>query len=366
MKYSVPMKMVRLPFGGEEMARKMDNSALQMLKADIKNKAPQRAYVFYGEEQFLLRHYLEQLKKILVEELAESFNFTRLNNETFELQTFADAVESFPMMAEHTMVQVDEVDLFKLAEGDRNKIAEVLADIPDWCSVVFTYETAPWKPDKRLKKLWEAVEENVCIVEFAKQEQRDLIAWLGRHFAARKKVITPELCAYLIDISDGTMTSLAGEVSKICAYSGAEHICRADIDAVVEPVMDAVVFQMTDLLSQGYYGGALEKLQTLLKMQQEPIAILGAVGGHFRKIATARTLLDNGRQAGELAKLYPPMTDYAARKNMEAARRFRPEFLRKAASLVLETDYRMKTSFDEQERLLEMLILQLAMEAKNG
>jgi DNA polymerase III delta subunit len=51
---------------------------------------------------------------------------------------------------------------------------------------------------------------------------------------------------------------------------------------------------------------------------------------------------------------------------MEAARRFRPEFCQRAAQLVMETDYRMKTSFDEQERLLEVLILQLSQEARNG
>ena len=48
---------------------------------------------------------------------------------------------------------------------------------------------------------------------------------------------------------------------------------------------------------------------------------------------------------------------------MEAARKFSADFCRKAAELVLETDYKMKTSFDDNERLLEMLILQLAREA---
>ncbi len=345
------------------MAKYKDEAALQRLKTAIKMKKPERCYIFHGEEMFLLRHYLEQLKKLLVDDLTESFNFTRLNNENFELQTFVDAVESFPMMAETTMVQVDEVDLFKLPEGERNKIGEVLADIPEHCTVVFTYETVAWKPDKRLKKLWEAIDGHCCIVEFAKQDQRDLIAWVTRHFAARQKRISPELCAYLIEITGGTMTALSGEISKIAAYSGAEQICKADIDAVTEPVLDAVVFQMTDLLSQGNYGGALVKLQTLLKMQQEPIAILGAVGGHFRRISTARTLLDNGRQAGELMKLCG-IADYAARKTMEAARRFRPDFLKTAADLVLETDYQMKTSYDEPERLLELLILRLAQEAK--
>ena len=348
------------------MAKKpASNDNLQVLKQAIKAKAPDRLYIFHGEEVFLLTHYFEQLKKILLDELTESFNFHKLNNETFSIQDFADSVENLPMMADHTLVHVDEIDLFKLPEGERNKVAEILSDIPDYCTVVFTYQTVAWKPDKRLKKLWQAIDENGTIVEFAKQGQRELISWVSRHFLAAGKRISNDLCAYLIDITGGTMTALAGEISKICAYSGAQEIVRADIDAVTEPVLDAVVFQMTDLLGEGKYGPALLKLQTLLKMQQEPLAILGAVGGHFRRLSTARTLLDNGRNASELQKLCG-IPDYPARKTMEAARRFSPAFCKKAAELVLETDYKIKTSFDDPQRLLEMLILELAQEARRG
>jgi len=340
-------------------------NGLAELKQQLRNKQPERLYIFHGEEVFLLKHYLGQLRKLLVDPLTESFNSHRFNNENFTLQEFGDAVEGMPMMAEHTFVQVDEVDFFKMPEAERNKMGEFLSDIPEWCTLVFTYETVEWKPDKRLKKLWAAVEENAIIVEFAKQDQRDLVAWITRHFAHHNKRISTDLCVYLIDITGGTMTALAGEIEKICAYSGAEHIHRSDIDAVVEPVLDAVVFQMTDLLSQGRYAAALEKLQTLLKMQQEPLAILGAVGAHYRRIGTARTLLDQGKNASDLAKLCG-IADYPARKSMEAARRVRPEFCARVAELILETDYAMKTSFDDSERLLEMLILQLAQEGRNG
>lgn len=348
------------------MAKKQEpENRLQELKIDLKNKNPGRLYFFHGEETFLLSHYLGQIKKLLLDELTESFNFHRLTSETFDIRSFADAVENLPMMAEHTLVQVDEIDLFKMNEADRTKMAEILSDIPEYCTVVFTYVTTAWKPDKRLKKLWDAVSGNGMIVEFAKQEQRDLIAWVTRHFTAHKKKITPDLCAYLIDITGGTMTALSSEIEKICAYSGADEIRKTDIDAVTEPVLDAVVFQMTELLSGGRYDQALLKLQQLLKMQQEPLAILGAVGGNFRRIATARTLADHGKNASDLARLYG-IPEYPARKTMEAARRFRPEFCSKAAQLVLEADYKMKTSFDDSERLLELLILQLAQEARNG
>ena len=93
--------------------QKAKEKALQELKAAIKAKQPERLYIFHGVETFLLHHYQEQLRKQLVDELTESFNFHKLNNETFDLEDFADAVENLPMMAEHTFIWVDDVDFFK-------------------------------------------------------------------------------------------------------------------------------------------------------------------------------------------------------------------------------------------------------------
>lgn len=347
------------------MARKEDKpNMLQKLKEDIRQGTPGNLYFFYGEETFLLSHYRKQLQKLLIDPVTESFNYHKLTAETFDLQTFGDCVENLPMMAEKTMVVVDEVDIFKLSEPDRDRMTEILSDIPEYCTVVFTYETTAFKPDKRYKKLWSAVEEKGVLVEFQKQNQRDLVSWITRHFAAVGKGITPELCVYLMDLTGGTMTALSSEIAKICAYSGADTVCKADIDAVVEPVLDAVVFQMTDLLGQGDCGGALIKLRQLLKMQEEPILILGAIGGHFRRLSTAKILLDNGKNSADLMKL-TGLSDYPARKNMSAASRFSARFYEKAARLVLDTDVKMKTSFDDADRLLELLILQLSQEAKN-
>lgn len=337
---------------------------LQVLKAAIRSKQLDNLYIFHGEEVFLLHHYLGQLHKVILDELTESFNYHRFNQENFDLRAFANAVENLPMMAERTLVQVEDIDLFKLPEDSRSKIIDILSDIPEYCTLVFVYETVEFKPDKRLKKLWEAVSQ-AQIVEFAKQSQRDLISWMTRHFAARNKYISPELCLYLLELTDGTMTSLKGEIEKIAAFSGADAICRSDIDAVTEPVLDAVVFRMTDMLGTREYAQAMDSLQKLLKMQQEPIAILGAVGGYLRRLGTARTLYDQGSNAGELVKLYG-ISDFAARKTMTAARKFSSSFFRKAMDLVLETDRKMKTSYDDPHRLLEMLILQLAQEARHA
>ena len=349
------------------MSKNEQENSIQLLKASLAEKRFDRLYIFHGEETFLLHHYFGQLRKHLVDPLTESFNFQKFTGENFTLLDFADVVESLPMMSERTMVWVDDIDIFKLNEDERTKLADIFDDIPEYCTVVFTYETVQWNPDKRQKKLWASILENATVVEFAKQDHRSLIAWITRHFAAEKKTIKPDLCSYLIDITGGTMTALAGEISKISSYSEADAITKSDIDAVTEPVLDAVAFQMTDFLSRGEYGAAFSKLQQLLKMQEEPLKILGAIGAHFRKLSAARTLLDCGKSYNDLMRLYvPPMTDYAAKKTMQTAKNFSASFCERALLLVLETDHNIKTSIDTPERLLEVLILQLSQEARNG
>lgn len=348
------------------MAKKpLSDGAFQSLKAAVRNKNMDRLYFFFGEETFLMSYYLETIRKLLLDPLTESFNYHRFTSENFDLTAFLEAVENLPMMAEHTLVQVDDIDLFKLNESEREKIAAVFSDIPEYCTIVFTYLTIEWKPDKRMKKLWEQIDSHGLAVEFRKQDIRELVPWISRHFAAQQKKISNDLCTYLIDITGGTMTALSGEIQKICAYSGAQEIRKSDIDAVTEPVLDAVVFQMTDRISQGAYEKAFQSLNQLLKMQQEPLAILGALGSHFRRLLVGKCLLERGKSAYELQKLCG-IPDYPARKLMESARRMDKAFCGRAAELVLETDYRMKTSFDDSQRLLEMLVLQLAAEASHG
>jgi DNA polymerase-3 subunit delta len=98
-------------------------------------------------------------------------------------------------------------------------------------------------------------------------------------------------------------------------------------------------------------------------MQQEPIALLGAVAGQMRRLQCARVLSDHGRGNGELMKLCG-VGEYAARLTMNAARRLPASFCGSAVLLCLETDRRLKSSYDDPKRLLELLLIQLAGEAR--
>ena len=90
-------------------------------------------------------------------------------------------------------------------------------------------------------------------------------------------------------------------------------------------------------------------------MNQNPYEVLG--------VARDATDADIKKAYHKLVLKYHPDKNPGDR---EAARRMDKAFCGGAARLVLETDYKIKTSFDDSERLLELLVLQLASEARHG
>lgn len=345
------------------MAKKSaQDGAFPALKAALRRKEPHHLYVFYGEEDYLRTYYLEALRKQVLSGGEDAFNLHRFDAQTMDVGAFADAIEAIPMMAEASFVQVDDVDLFRMDADDRERMAAILSDIPEYCYVVFVYDAIAWKPDRRLRKLYGALEQNAQIVEFAKQSEQELVSWIARHFSSVSKSISPDLCRYLIVQCGGGMSAMASEISKIASYASGPTITRADIDAVVEPVLDAVVFQLTDAIAEGSYGKALQILRTLGKMQEEPIPILGAIGAQLRKAAAAQVLSSAGRGPDTLMRLYG-MGSYPAQKAFGFARRVPDSFFRAALPLCAETDFQLKTSYDDPQRLLELLVLRLAQEA---
>ena len=336
------------------------SAGFAQLKTDLKQKSPGCFYIFYGEEDYLRRYYLERLKKlILTDEFTADFNYHRLTTETYSFSALYDALETLPMMAERSLILVEDVDLF--AEEEQEQLIAALSDLPPHCCLVLDY--MEFKPDKRKQKLWKAMQDKALMVEFVYQTESDLRPWIARHFHEAGKSITPDLCNYLLSLSGLSMTRLHGEIGKICAYSGADQIVRGDIDAVVEPTLDAVVFQITDALGQQTFDQARLKLNTLLKMQEDPIPIVAAIGAQMRRLYAAKMLQAQGRGAQELAYVCG-IAPYAATKILTQARRFSEEFCREAVRLCAETDYQMKPSYDTGETLAQMLILQLAQEAR--
>lgn len=55
------------------------------------------------------------------------------------------------MMAQHTMVVVTDLDIFRLDEHQRTALMALLADFPEYCTLVLVYDLLPYKRDGKMK-----------------------------------------------------------------------------------------------------------------------------------------------------------------------------------------------------------------------
>lgn len=340
------------------------SESFERLLQDLRQKQPGRFYVFTGEEAYLREFYLEKLRKLLTDEFTEAFNYHRLNADTFSAHVLRSCVDALPLMSEHSLVQLDDVELFGLPEVERNECAEILSDLPDYCTVVLVYDTVSFSPDKRKKKLAEALA-RACVVEFTRPTERDLSSFITKQLHRQGKAISPELCRYLIRITGGSMTRVHAELQKIAAYAAGAEITREDIDAVTEPVLEAGIFDLTDAIAAGRFDLALRKLETLMQLDWEPHPILGAIGSQLRRILAAKRVLAAGGRQRELMQLCGIKSDYAAGKTLDFARRLSDPFIDYAVERCLTANVQMNTSYATPKRALELLLLDLAQQARH-
>lgn len=342
--------------------KKTDNAAYQQLKKDISADTIGRLYLFHGEEDYLRDYYLNAMKQKLVAGGMEEFNLHTIQGKEFSVQALSEAIDCLPMMSQRTMILIYDYDVFKASESQREELMALFSDLPGYVCVVFIYDLIPYKADARTK-LAACIKAHGSVVQFTRQEQGDLISWIKRRFRALDKDIDSAQAEYLIFLCGGLMTGLACEVEKIGSYAKGHKVTREDIDAVASPVLDAVVFRMTDAIAAGDFNKAASVLGDLFQMGQAPIMILSVLGKQLRQLYSARLNLEAGQNAARLAELWGMKQSYPAERLHQACRRFSPAWCRRAVILAAQADLDMKSSGRDNEEVLTDLLLKLSLPA---
>ena len=343
------------------MAEKKTESGYLKLKAALSSGNVGQVYIFHGEESYLRERALQHIREMLVPSGFEEFNYHRLNGKNLSMQELTEAVEAMPMMAERTLVVVTDCDLFKLGEDARNALIALLEDFPPYCCLIFVYELAEYKPNKVYKKLCDALARTAQVVKFDTADKGNLIKWIRSHFRAHGQDIDVRAAEHLIFTCGSLMTGLLPEIEKISAYATHRDITVEDINAVADPILDAVVFDMTNAVTRGDYDRASEILGQLLKKQEEPFLILSVLGKELRKLYTARLALEGGKDRAWLMSLWNMRSDYPARLLLDAARKTTREWCAESLTLCQKLDKRMKSEKGiDDEGELKLFLMQLA------
>lgn len=330
---------------------------------ELKQQGPAKAYLLWGPEDYLREQYLTELKKICLPEGEDNFSYHRMDGPELNLEQLRQAMDALPFMTERSFIELRDMDVNKVKDADT--LEKLLKDVPDYCVLVFVLG-ADYEMDGRLKSV-KALRQNVKELKFTNQSQGQLTDWLVRRFAAAGKGIELDAAQRLIFISGELMSGLIPEIEKVAAYAKGERVTVADVEAVANHIPEAVIFDMTEYIAQKKYNTALSVLAELLAdKNNEPIAMLAMLGMQMRRLYAARLSIEQSLGVKYVMDACAIKSDYVAKKLINAARGFTLPQLIKAVELCAETDYKMKSSSQDERELLKEAVLRIAAGEVNG
>jgi DNA polymerase-3 subunit delta len=340
------------------MAKKKEKLNYPALTRALAEKGPGRLYCLYGQEDYLRELFLKEIKKLCLPGGDGDFDYHRFDGPPVDMAELGDAVNAMPFTSERTLTEVRGFDINKCREADAAMLAEVLADIPDYATVVFVQD-ADYEPDWRLKAA-KSIKKHGEAVNFTSQEQGQLLPWIRRRFSALGKTIEPDAAAQLVYMSGGLMSGLIPEIEKIASSVEGGVVTPDDVSRIANRVPEARIFDMTDCLAAKDYDGAARLLADLIASGEEPIMTIAVIGQQMRRLYAARLAIQEHLGASYVREVCGIEYDFIINKLMAAAAGFSLAQLGNAVRLCAETDYAMKSSPTDDADLLKELFVRLA------
>ncbi|MFY9197891.1 MAG: DNA polymerase III subunit delta [Acutalibacteraceae bacterium] len=334
----------------------------QGLRKNISSGSFLPVYLIIGDESFLKQHYANQIAKKVVPKGLEAFNFHYLSEENANADEIASCVESLPMMCEQTCVLVHDYDFDSANDTEKNKIIELLSDLPDTCVLVFWMDNKGFSTKKaNSKEIQKLIEKNGAVAEIKKRSSNDLVALVLSGAKKRGCEMTRKNANYFISLVGNDMNTLLNELDKLCAYSKGD-ITKKEIDAVAIKTLEATAFQMVDALLAKSFDNAFELLDILLTQKTEPVMICGALISAYVDMYRAKVVLESGNNISVLKGAFGTQykSDFRLRNASSRSRKMSKSQLRECLEYLSVADVKLKKTNEDNRVVFEQLMIKLA------
>lgn len=325
---------------------------MERLKEDLKTGQFQKLYLFYGEEEYLKKRYLQEISKKIIPTGQELMNISIFEGNQVSPQQIIEAVETLPFLVEKRLVIVKNSELFKGGRADdTQKIVDFFSLIPSTCCLLFIESEI----DRR-NKGFKALQKWGRSVTFSYLQEKDLVTWIKKTFKRNKKNIDTQTTLYLLRIVGSDMERLEGEIEKIISYVIGEEIQKKDIDAICIPSLEVRIFELVKALGNKQSQKALEIYSNLILMKESPHMILAMITRQFRLILQVKYLQEQGMSQSQIgARL--GLRNFIVRDCLQQGQGFSMNTLKQALHESLETDVNIKTGIVDGVLGVEILLI---------
>jgi DNA polymerase-3 subunit delta len=329
----------------------------ELLRQELKEGKTRGLYLFYGPEDYLIRHYAREIEKNVVEPFAKDISYSFFQ-EQIDLRALYDACVAYPLFGDRRLVVVKDSGLLKQgAGGGRRKKggegpagAETAASAHDLslsaiidilpnstCLLIIEKEV-----DKRLA-LFGKIGKKGLIVEFALRTAGEIEEW-ARAIAGRDGLkFTRDALRLFTELAGETMTEVRAELDKLLMYcAGGQGITRGDVLAVCGFSLKTRIFDLLDNILAGRKKQALSELDILLGEREPAMRIMAAISNHLILLRHIKGLAADGVKPHEAA-VFMGLNPYRAEKLWRQSSRISPQTITAAIEQCFEQDNAIKS-----------------------
>ena len=319
-------------------------------------------YIFAGEEDYLKRHYLSEMRRLIVtdDSMAAFVHFV-FEGAVVDFGKIADAVSTPSFFGEKKLVEWHLADFEKMGEKELKALAQLKSEVASAAdsTVVFfvTPEGLDVGTEKRPSRLAKRLEETAELLTFFKSGDAQLSSWIVRHFSAEGLNASQGVAHAMIERIGHSMDVLASEIDKLCAYAkanGLSVISEREVDYVCIKTVESDAFSLSNAMLDGKTEDAYRYLGDMKQRRLDPIVILSQLSRLYGDMLSVALLDEEGLTLKQIATQLK-MHEYKTGLYLKAAKKNGISALEKRLLLCAELDAAMKNgtpSYNGLERLV--------------
>ncbi len=311
-------------------------------------------YVLAGDEEFLRSAALAAVRECVLGKDGDEMGLSRFEGKSAALADVLDELSMLPFLGSRRLVVVSVADEFV---SKHREALERYVQKPHRTGVLALIVQS-WPSNTRLARM---VVQSGLTIDCKPPDDRSLPAWC-RNWAKEKygKRLLNDGASLLVELVSGGLGQLDAELDKLAAYVGDRADIRAeDVDQLVAAGRVDTVWKILDAAASGDTSSALQLLDSLMGVGEQPLMIFGALSSQLRKLARAYRLVVGGESPRTaLPKVGVP--PYFIEKVQAQLRFLGRERLGQLYDWLSETDLGLKgDSTLPPQHLLERLIVRV-------
>lgn len=257
-------------------------------------------YLFYGEEPFLARQFIERVKEILIQEDSENNSAEKFRLEEHSWFEIIDVARTVPFFTSRRLiiVEISDVKGAKLSATEEKLLTEYFQTCSTQTVMVVVFSGKVRKNSPLIKFFSSFPSSSVVLEEMRPLKARALLSWIEKQFQMYEKEPTFDAVKRLAEVAGNNLGRVHNEIEKIVIYVGEKkQIELDDINQISGWIKSFLEWEIAENLERGDYEQSLIVLDKLLNKEGiKPEYILGTFSRFFSNLLMAKLLLSEKKK----------------------------------------------------------------------